>query len=47
MKVANGSPITRQLTNNTDLDAVKITVTVPLLQVIEDDGDIVGSSVQF
>ena len=47
VKVENGSPITRQLTNNSDLDAVKITVTVPLLQVIEDDGDVVGSSVSF
>ena len=47
VKVENGSPITRQLTNNSDLDAVKITVTVPILQVIEDDGDVVGSSVTF
>ena len=47
VNVENGSPITRQLTNNSDLDAVKITVTVPILQIIEDDGDIVGSSVSF
>ncbi len=47
VKVENGSPITRQLTNNSDLDAVKITVTVPILQIIDDDGDIVGSSVTF
>ena len=47
VKVENGSPITRQLTNNSDLDAVKVTVTVPILQVIEDDGDVVGSSVSF
>ena len=47
VEVSNGSPITRQLTNNSDLDAVKVTVTVPLLQVIEDDGDITGSSVSF
>ena len=47
VKVENGSPITRQLTNNSNLDAVKITVTVPILQKIEDDGDIVGSSVSF
>jgi len=47
VKVENGSPITRQLTNNSNLDAVKITVTVPILQVIEDDGDVVGSSVTF
>ena len=47
VKVENGSPITRQLTNNSNLDAVKVTVTVPILQVIEDDGDVVGSSVSF
>ena len=47
VKVENGSPITRQLTNNSNLDAVKITVTVPILQVIEEDGDVVGSSVTF
>ena len=47
VKVENGSPITRQLTNNSDLDAVKITVTVPILQVVEEDGDVVGSSVSF
>ena len=47
VKVENGSPITRQLTNNSDLDAVKVTVTVPILQIIEDDGDVVGSSVSF
>ena len=47
VKVENGSPITRQLTNNSDLDAVKITVTVPILQVLEDDGDIVGNQVTF
>jgi len=47
VKVENGSPITRQLTNNSNLDAVKVTVTVPILQIIEDDGDVVGSSVSF
>ena len=47
VEVKNGVPITRQLTNNPNLDAVKITVTVPLLQILEDDGDIVGSQVTF
>ena len=47
VKVENGSPITRQLTNNSDLDAVKVTVTVPILQIITDDGDIVGNQVSF
>ena len=45
VEVKNGVPITRQLTNNPNLDAVKVTVTVPVLQVLEDDGDIVGSQV--
>ena len=47
VKVENGSPITRQLTNNSDLDAVKVTVTVPVLQILESDGDISGSSLTF
>jgi len=47
VEVKNGNPITRQLTNNSNLDAVKITVTVPLLQELQDDGDIVGSQVTF
>ena len=47
VNVENGTPITRQLTNNSDLDAVKVTVTVPVLQVIQDDGDIVGNEVNF
>ena len=47
VNVENGTPITRQLTNNSDLDAVKVTVTVPILQIIEDDGDIVGNQVSF
>jgi len=47
LAVENGSPITRRLTNNSNLDAVKITVTVPILQVLEEDGDISGSQVNF
>jgi len=47
VEVKNGNPITRQLTNNSALDAVKITVTVPLLQEIKDDGDVVGSVINF
>ena len=46
-EVKNGIPITRQLTNNSNLDAVKVTVTVPILQQIKDDGDIVGSQLSF
>ncbi len=47
IKVDNGSPITRQLTNNPDLDAVKVTITVPVLQILESDGDIVGNALSF
>ena len=47
VEVKNGNPITRQLTNNSDLDAVKITVTVPVLQILESDGDISGSSLSL
>ena len=47
VQVEKGNPITRQLTNNSDLDAVKVTVTVPILQKIEEDGDVVGSQLSF
>jgi predicted phage tail protein len=47
LEVSNGVPLTRQLTNNSDLDAVKVTVTAPLLQEIQDDGDIIGSQLSF
>ena len=43
VKNGNANAITRQLTNNPDLDAVRVTVTVPVLQNIKSDGDIVGS----
>ena len=39
--------VTRQLTNNTNLDAVKVTITVPVLQQQKSDGDIVGSSISL
>ena len=41
-----GGPITRTITNS-DIDRVSITVQIPTLQIIEDDGDIVGHSVSF
>ena len=47
VKNGNSNAVTRQLTNNTDLDAVRVTVTVPVLQVIEEDGDVTGSQVSF
>ncbi|BCV06610.1 MAG: hypothetical protein CM15mV138_370 [Caudoviricetes sp.] len=43
VKNGNANAVTRQLTNNTELDAVRVTVTVPALQEQKDDGDIVGS----
>jgi predicted phage tail protein len=39
-----GVPVTRSITD-TDVDRVRVTVQVPALQIIEDDGDIVGNSV--
>jgi hypothetical protein len=41
--VEKGTPVTRTITS-TEVDAVKITITVPALQIFQDDGDIVGSS---
>ena len=49
VEVKNGSfnAVTRQLTNNTDLDAVRVTITIPSLQEQKDDGDVVGSRVSL
>ena len=46
--VASGeaNAVTRQITN-TNVDAVKITITFPQLQKATDQGDLLGSSVQF
>ena len=41
-----GGSITRTITNS-DIDRVSITVQIPTLQIIEDDGDIVGHAVTF
>ena len=40
------TPITRQITD-TAVDRVRVTINVPSLQIIEDDGDIVGHSVSL
>ena len=40
------TPITRTVTD-TDVDRVRVTVQIPALQIIEDDGDIVGHSVEL
>jgi len=44
--VTTSSPVTRQITN-TDVDAVIVTLTWPQIQVLEDDGDIRGDTVQY
>ena len=44
--VENDLPITRTITN-TNVDAVRVTVTVPLLARIEDDGDQRGAKVKL
>ena len=41
-----GGPITRSITNS-EIDRVAITIQIPTLQIIEDDGDIKGHSVTF
>ena len=46
VKVTELSPVTRQITN-TDVDRVRVTIKIPSLRVIEDDGDIVGHSVEI
>ena len=45
VKKGNANAVTRQLTNNTDLDAVRVTVSVPVLQKLEEDGDVLGSKI--
>ena len=46
VEVTNGTPVTRSITDS-DVDRVRVTVTVPSLQKVEDDGDIVGTSVDL
>ena len=44
--VTQSSPVTRQITN-TNVDAVNVTITVPVLQVATDKGDLLGSTVSL
>ncbi len=44
--VTQSSPVTRQITN-TNVDAVKVTLTWPQLQRVTDDGDILGLTVNY
>ena len=45
-EVANGSPVTRSITD-TDVDRVRVTLTIPSLRIVEDDGDITGHEVSI
>ena len=42
----SGGPITRTITDS-NIDRVAVTLTIPTLQIIEDDGDITGFEVSF
>jgi predicted phage tail protein len=44
--VTTSAPVTRQITN-TDVDAIIVTLTWPQIQVAEDDGDILGDTVEY
>ena len=44
--VSSSSAVTRQITN-TNVDAIKVTITFPQLQEAKDNGDLVGSSVSL
>jgi len=44
--VTNSTPVTRTISNS-DIDAVKVTVTFPQIQVATDSGDLLGSSVNL
>ena len=44
--VTNSTPVTRQITN-TNVDAVKVTITFPQLQKATDKGDLLGSTVRL
>jgi hypothetical protein len=46
LQVDEGTPITQTITDP-DVDAARVTITVPQLQEFEDDGDIVGATVQL
>ena len=44
VEVTNATPVVRSITDS-DVDRVRVTIQVPALQRIQDDGDIVGTSV--
>jgi predicted phage tail protein len=45
VEVTNATPVVRSVTD-TDVDRVRVTIQLPALQIIEDDGDIIGHSVR-
>lgn len=45
IEILYNSPITRTITNST-IDRLRVTIQVPALQIAQDNGDIVGHSVQ-
>ena len=45
-EVAKDAPITRSITD-TDVDRVRVTLTIPSLRIVEDDGDITGHEVSI
>ena len=45
-EVTNATPVIKQITD-TDVDRVRVTLQIPALQTVEDDGDIVGNSVSI
>ena len=46
IEVTNSTSVTRNVLG-TDVDRLRVTLTIPALQKVEDDGDIVGHSVQI
>jgi predicted phage tail protein len=46
VEATTSSPITRSITD-TDVDRVRVTIQLPALQIIENDGDIIGHSVNI
>ena len=46
VEVTASTPVTRQITN-TNVDAVKVSITFPQLQKATDAGDLLGSTVEF
>jgi predicted phage tail protein len=46
VEATNSSSVTRSITDTT-VDRLRVTLTIPSLQVLEDDGDIVGHSVRI